>query len=157
MLYEIQIFFIILLLLIVPSVVLAHEVNITAGEQSYIVNTTGNYTSIIGEVLNITYIPAFDVDLSPLVKCNFRPFESHTLEGSKYEMLCEFAYNITKEQIYIPIPASLMKEFEKIKSKEFETEQFKLEYWFYRIATYALLPLLVVYFAYNEWWIYREE
>ena len=133
----------------------AYEYNLTAGNVSYVVNTTGNFTHISGEVINVTWIPRFDVDLG-FLKCIFKPFEQPSLAESRYKMECDFLYNITKEQIYVPIPITLLKEFENIRGNERELAEKSSWLLFFQLYAVAITVIFFAILLYEYWWIYRS-
>jgi hypothetical protein len=135
--------FLLLTLFLLPVALAQNETNIT-----------GNYTSIFGEVANITWMPRFDVDLG-FLKCHFYPYETQELTTSKYKAECDYLWNITKEQIYVPLPISMLSEIERIQKTERLYEETKAMLTFFELLTIVLAVVLVSYLIYSEWWIYK--
>jgi len=121
----------------------------------YSFNITGNFTQLQGIVVNITWIPAFDIDFPGLFKCRFIPAEKPTLEESHYQMVCDYDIFIQKEELYVPLPVGMLKEFEMIKARESQCYEIRAWMLFFQLLCVVLVVVLVSYVLYNEYWVYR--
>ena len=118
--------------------------------------TTYNVSTFLsGRILNITWLPRWDVDLG-FLKCVFKPFDMPQLSESKYKLECDFNYNITQDQVLVPLPAGLVKEFEKLRGNESELAQTRMWMMFFLLISITVATVLFAYAMYNEWYIYRE-
>ena len=125
------------------------------GNESVLITYYSGFTCVWGEVINVTFMPPFDVDLG-VVRCNVQPFTTPNLETTKYQMVCDFEWNITQEQVYVPIPISMLKTFETMKGADRELASARAQLTVWRAA--ALIAIMVggIYILYNEWWVYRD-
>jgi len=129
---------------------------LSLGNQSILINYSSGFVHVWGEVINVTFISPFKVDLG-VVKCDFHPFTTPHLETTKYQMVCDFDYNITEDERYVPIPLSMLKSFEDIQAQETNFQQRKFMFWFWESLAIVVSVVFAAYLFYNEVWIYRED
>jgi len=121
----------------------------------FTVNVTGNVTKISGYVVNLTWLPPFDIDLG-FLKCMFKPFKYPELAENKYRMECDFFWNISGEQVYVPVPMTRLKDLEEIQRTERRVPE--LEAWnlFLTLSLVITLVIMISYVVYNEYFVYKE-
>lgn len=125
------------------------------GNESVLIKYESGFTHIFGEIINVTFMPPFDVDLG-VVRCDFHPFTTPNLDTTKYQMICDFSWNITEEQVYVPIPLSMLKTFETMKGADKQLAEAKAQLTIWRAAALIAIVALGGYLLYNEWWVYRD-
>jgi len=145
-------------ILIVSSANAQENITLTADNTTLVVNVT-NTSKIVriqGYILNLTFMPPFEVNIPGLLSCKFHPFEAHTLAESKYKLECDFDVNLTTpNQVYVPLPITMLKDLEQIKIDEKSFAETKGMLLFFQLLTVVLVVVLMSYILYSEWWIYK--
>lgn len=129
---------------------------LTVNNKTITINYTEGFVHIHGEVINITFLPEFDIDLRPLLFCHFTPFTTPHLGTTKYQLVCDYGHNVTPEMIYAPIPVDMLKAFEQIKIDEKEFAETKGQLLIYRVWAIAATVAFFAYVLYEKWWTLRD-